>query len=252
MDAGMQALYERGDAKRAAELFHDVLKAMPSHYGANFQLAKALDAAGEPLEAERQWHKVLLAAREIGDADSTATAEARGAEAGRAAKMRDGMRLLYGEGKSEEAAAVFRAVLAELPGHYGANFQLARALERTDNAAEALVAWERMLKLAQAIGDTGTAAWAEQSLRDINMAEGMRRGIAELYERHEPAAAATQFRAVLAMLPAHYGANYQLAVALDAAGRPDEARKLWKQVQKLAQAAKDEWTLAAAKKALAR
>jgi Tfp pilus assembly protein PilF len=56
----------------------------------------------------------------------------------------------------------------------------------------------------------------------------MQAGLDALYTRHDPPAAETEFRKVLAANPTHYGATYQLAAALDAAGRPDEARPLGK------------------------
>jgi hypothetical protein len=67
MKAGLTALYERGDARQAVLRFQDVLARQPSHYGAGFQLAKALDALGQPAEAAVQWGKVLTAAQLIGD-----------------------------------------------------------------------------------------------------------------------------------------------------------------------------------------
>ena len=52
-------------------------------------------------------------------------------------------------------------------------------------------------------------------------------GLDDLYQRHEPDAAADSFRQVLAINPAHYGATLQLAKALDRAGSPDQALPLW-------------------------
>ena len=252
MNAAMVAFYERGETARAVDLFREVLSQMPAHYGANFQLAKALEASGQPAEAQRQWARVLEAARAIGDGETTATAEARGPAAGRAARMQEGMRLYYQERQPEAAAVVYREVLAEMPSHYGANFQLARALTSTNQASEASAAWQTMLSMAQAIGDKDTVATAERNLAEIKMADLMRQGVDALYRRHEASAAADDFRAVLAMLPTHYGATYQLAVALDALEQPGEARKVWKKVQKMARAAKDPFTSDAAKEALAR
>ena len=52
----------------------------------------------------------------------------------------------------------------------------------------------------------------------------MKAGLDALYTRNDPNAAAAQFRRLLAVNPTHYGATYQLATALDRAGRPAEAR----------------------------
>src|SRR5690348_13247973 len=72
-------------------------------------------------------------------------------------------------------------------------------------------------------------------------------GLEALYTRHDPPAAATEFRKVLAANPTHYGATYQLAAALDAAGRPDEARPLWEKMLALAESSGDKQTAATAR-----
>jgi cytochrome c-type biogenesis protein CcmH/NrfG len=78
----------------------------------------------------------------------------------------------------------------------------------------------------------------------------MKAGLDLLYARDDPAGAAVQFRMVLAVDPAHYGATYQLATALDRSGKPDEARQYWEKMLSLAEAAKDEATASAARKRL--
>ena len=67
----------------------------------------------------------------------------------------------------------------------------------------------------------------------------MKAGLDALYTRGDPNAAAAQFRKVLERNPNHYGANFQLAMALDRAGKPAEARPLWKQVLKMAESSND-------------
>ena len=67
MQAGLGALYQRNDAREAVMRFQQVLARQPFHYGAGFQLAKALDAFGQRAEAEAQWARVLSAAQLIGD-----------------------------------------------------------------------------------------------------------------------------------------------------------------------------------------
>ena len=47
MKAGLAALYDRKDAASAVVEFRRVLGINPDHYGATFQLAKALDQAGK-------------------------------------------------------------------------------------------------------------------------------------------------------------------------------------------------------------
>jgi hypothetical protein len=81
MQAGLDALYTQGLPEVAAAEFRKVLALNPTHYGAMYQLATALDRAGHPIEARPLWEKVLTMARGYGD---TATAEtARGRLEGR-------------------------------------------------------------------------------------------------------------------------------------------------------------------------
>ena len=79
----------------------------------------------------------------------------------------------------------------------------------------------------------------------------MKAGLDALYTRNDPAAAALEFRKVLAQNPTHYGATYQLATALDRAGRRAEARPLWEKVVTLAEGYQDQATLATARARLA-
>lgn len=62
----------------------------------------------------------------------------------------------------------------------------------------------------------------------------MKAGLDALYARKDPTAAAAHFRKVLALSPTHYGATYQLAVALDGAGKREEATPLWRMVLEMA------------------
>jgi len=74
-------------------------------------------------------------------------------------------------------------------------------------------------------------------------AQTMQAGLDALYTRHDPAAAATEFRKVLAHNPTHYGATYQLAAALDAADKRAEARPLWEKMLQMAEAVQDSETI---------
>jgi hypothetical protein len=77
MKLGLTAFYERGDTRAAVARFQDVLMRQPGHYGASFQLAKALDALGQAAEAAKQWAKVLKAAEAIGDTATMRQVRAR-------------------------------------------------------------------------------------------------------------------------------------------------------------------------------
>ena len=82
-------------------------------------------------------------------------------------------------------------------------------------------------------------------------AQLMQRGVALLYQSNDPIGAEAVFRQVLQQHPAHYGAQYQLAVAVDRGGRPTEARALWETVLRNAQAASDSATASIARTRLA-
>src|SRR5437879_6341841 len=58
MTDGLEALYTKGDADAAAAVLRKVLEQNPTHYGATFQLATALDRAEKPAEARPLWEKV--------------------------------------------------------------------------------------------------------------------------------------------------------------------------------------------------
>jgi Tfp pilus assembly protein PilF len=155
-----------------------------------------------------------------------------------AAAMQAGLDALYARHDPEAAATEFRAVLAVNPTHYGATYQLAAALDAGGRPDEARPLWEKMLALAESAGDqqTATTARARLGQRPAEAEEAfMRTGLDALYQRHDPTAAAAEFQKVLANNPTHYGATFQLAVALDTAGRPKEARPYWEKALAMAQ-----------------
>jgi Flp pilus assembly protein TadD len=80
----------------------------------------------------------------------------------------------------------------------------------------------------------------------------MRAGL--LYHRRlsDAERAVELYRGVLERSPRHYGASYQLAVALWTAGRKEEARAAWRKFAALAKAAGDEKSLAGAPAGLTR
>ena len=109
--------------------------------------------------------------------------------------------------------------------------------------------------MAQRYGDAATAERARARLAapDVPSVETlMRQGLDARYAQHDPAAAAAAFRRVLEQNPTHYGATFQLASALDAAGKDAEARPLWKKMLDMAVAAKDTKTADTARARLAR
>jgi tetratricopeptide (TPR) repeat protein len=178
-----------------------------------------------------------------------------GAEETPEALMTRGVDSLYTKGDPEAAAKDFRKVLAKNPEHYGANYQLALALDRGGKPAEARPLWEKSLALAEAIRDEKTAEAVRKRLGLPGPSpeeSAMKAGLDALYGRNDAAAAIVEFRKVLDLNPTHYGATFQLARALDQAGKPAEARPLWERALKLAESFKDTATAKAARERLAR
>jgi len=257
MQAGLDAFYTRHDPQAAAIEFQKVLAVNPTHYGATFQLAAALDAAGRSDEARPLWEKMLALAESSGDQQTAATARAKlGPPPGATEEtlMRAGLDALYQRHDPTTAAAEFQQVLANNPTHYGATFQLAAALDAAGQAKEARPYWEKALAMAQRYADTETAdrARARLAAPDVPSNETlMRHGLDALYTQHDPAAAAAEFRQVLARNPTHYGATFQLAAALDAAGKRAEARLLWKKMLDMSVVVNDIQTAATVRDRLA-
>ena len=252
MSAGLHAT----EPNLAIVHFQRALALVPTHYGASFQLARALDRAGRKDEAQPIWERVLRMAERYDDRPVIDAARARLAD-----PMKLGLEALYTKHDPAGAAARFREVLAQNPEHYGATFQLATALGQLDQPAEARPLWAKMLGMATAIKDTASADRARERLAEIDRlasasvdpdAETMRLGVDLLRVKHDPTAAAALFRKVLAHNPEHYGATFQLATALDEAKKPADARPLWIRVLTMANAVNDTALAATARARLAK
>lgn len=256
------------DPADAVAHFRKALEVNPTHYGATFQLARALDRAGRKDEAKAQWERVLRMAQQAGDQSLVETARARlGVPAAPPAAppadpMLQGLDALYTKRDTVTAIARFRDVLAQNPDHYGATFQLATALDQVGDLKASRPLWEKMAAMAEATSDAKTAETARARLADIDKqlgpatppdpeAEAMRAAVDALYVKKDAEAAIPLLRAILKRNPGHYGATFQLATALDAAKKPAEARPLWEKVLKLAEATSDEKTASAARARLA-
>jgi Tfp pilus assembly protein PilF len=171
------------------------------------------------------------------------------------ALMKSGVDSLYAKSDPEAAAKAFRKVLAKNPEHYGANFQLAVALDRSGKSAEARPLWEKSLAMAEAIKDETTADTARKRLGLPGPSPedaAMKAGLDALYEKKDAVAAVVEFRKVLEVNPNHYGATFQLARALDQAGKPAESRPFWEKALRMAEGLKDAETAKTAKERLAR
>lgn len=168
MQHGLDLVYKTNDPIDAIDTFRVVLKMNPTHYGAQFQLAKALDLSGRPTEARPVWNQVLTAAEAINDTATIATAKARLAQpdtVSQAGMMTIGLNLLYVKGNPAGAADEFKQVLAKNPNHYGAHFQIAKALDQAGKPDEAKPYWQQMLTMAQSIKDQPTIDAAKTRLQ---------------------------------------------------------------------------------------
>jgi tetratricopeptide (TPR) repeat protein len=261
MNAGLDALYTKNDPSAAVDRFKSVLALNPAHYGATYQLATALDRAGRGTEARSYWEKMLKLAESSADEQTLSTVRSRLGRpdvVSEAGHMQIGLDALYRRNNPDAAAAAFREALKQNPTHYGATFQLAMALDRGGKPAEARPFWQKVLEMAEGFGDQKTAEAARARLQkpdtpDTQDVQGalMRAGLDALYTKNDPNAAIVQFRKVLDLNATHYGATFQLAMALDRAGKRSEARPLWQKVLQMAEGYKDKPTADAARTRLA-
>jgi len=86
------------------------------------------------------------------------------------AAMRQGLTALYDRGNAVAAVAAFQSVLVRHPGHYGARYQLAAALEAAGRRPEALAAWRSFLTLAEGSGDAAGVARAWEHISRLQAA----------------------------------------------------------------------------------
>lgn len=195
----------------------------------------------------------------LGNSQGTTEAQAKPRD-----PMAEGLDALYTQKDPAKAVARFREVLAADPTHYGATYQLATALEQAHDLPAARATWAKMLTLAEASRDEATITQARARMAALEppppvvpapvvedpLAEPMRLGLTALYEKKDPNGAAKYFRDVLAKNPTHYGATFQLASALEQAGKHNEAKPFWAKTLEMADAIKDTQTAAIARKHL--
>src|SRR4051812_133139 len=168
MQRGMQQMYQTQDAAAAEATFRAVLALNPTHYGAHYQLAVALDRGGKPADARPEWNEVLRQAQTFKDSTVIKTAKARLAApdtVGEAGLMARGLDLMYARNDLVGAIEKFQSVLARNKTHYGATYQLAVALDRAGRRDEAKAVWQRVLPMAIQFKDQRTADTARARLR---------------------------------------------------------------------------------------
>ena len=151
------------------------------------------------------------------------------------------------EGHLEEALAAANEAVRLRPDYAPAHLLLGNVLARSGRTEEAAAAYQRAAALdprdsAPRLALARLTGGADQDERLMSA------GLDALRAQHDPERAGALFREVLAHTPTHYGATYQLAAALDAAGRPSEARPVWEKM--LAEAAQDEGTVRAVRQRL--
>jgi tetratricopeptide (TPR) repeat protein len=137
------------------------------------------------------------------------------------------------------------------------------ALERVGRRDEALAAYAEAVRLDPMLADAwlkrgklleARTAWADAAAAyDRATAAApdaaeppMLAGLVHHYRLGDAVGAVARYREVLRRAPTHYGAHYQLAVALLRTGARDEARAAWTTFERLARATGDRASIAAA------
>jgi Flp pilus assembly protein TadD len=166
-------------------------------------------------------------------------------------------------GVADAALGRAQAAVACAPALATAHLRLGRLLEDRARFDEALASYRTAILLDQRLADAWLGegrllerreAWApaalayEQALAaDPTRTEAaMLAGLLLHYRLGHPERAVEHYRTVLSRNPTHYGAHYQIALALLASGRTAEARQAWRAFVPLAEAAGDRAALARA------
>jgi len=259
--------YRRNEVFSTSDRFwRDVLAKAPSsrahlNYGVSLMAANDIPAAMRQFEASLElapyWYfthiNLGVANRSLGRLDRAREhfdrAVAYDRYSGHALSWRGEFYLALGE-----YAAARDDFLKALPlslEHYRNAKGLAAAYAGLGDVPRSLEQTERMLALDRvaALADIpGVTMPSFQQAQEVLMASGLR-----LLGNGDPAAgaaAAAKFREVLALNPTHYGAHYQLAVALDRAGKSTEAHQLWEKVLRMAEGYNDGATVRTARSRL--
>jgi Flp pilus assembly protein TadD len=124
------------------------------------------------------------------------------------------------------------------------HFYLGQALQKLGRRSETAAAYEKALQLDPRYNEARVALGLLGKSDGQNDSATMSAGLDALYKRRDPNSAIVEFRKVLALSPNHYGATFQLAMALDQAGKSNEARPLWEKMLKMAEASNDKETIA--------
>jgi Tfp pilus assembly protein PilF len=258
--------YRRNEVFSTSERFwKDVLAKAPSAR-AHLNYGVSLMAANDMSEAMRQFQKSLefaprwyftqinmgVAYRSLGQTDRAREHFDRAVEYDRFSGLALSWRGEFHLGLGEFAAArddFLRSLPLSLERYrnarglataYAGLGDVPRCLEQTDRmrALDSAAAMADLPSVRACVPSRGADAKSQES----QMAAGL-----DFLGKGDPVAAAAKFREVLAVNPTHYGAHYQLAVALDRAGRRSDARPLWEKVLRMAEGYHDLATARAAR-----
>ena len=161
------------------------------------------------------------------------------------------------EGRPKEAVEEARKAVRFAPRLARAHFYLGVALDFQQSYAEAIQEFQRAIELdpndykskRQLEKATARLAALESGKAEAAM---MSEGLRLLDVERDPERAIAQFRALLERNAVHYGGTFQLARALDAAGKPEEANVVWEKMLELAKKAGDVQTEAKVRNRLSR
>jgi hypothetical protein len=78
-----------------------------------------------------------------------------------------GLDLLYTKHDPSGAVARFSRLLQRNPAHFGAAFQIAKALDQLPDAGDSLRAWRRVKRMAESYHDQATADMARARLKAL-------------------------------------------------------------------------------------
>ena len=146
-----------------------------------------------------------------------------------------------------EASHVQRADVLERRGRIDdAIAALARATALDDRDARAWQAEGRLLERRERWREAAAAYDHALAVDPTRVDAAMPAGLLYHYRLQDPLRAVDRYAIVLRLVPAHYGAHYQLAMALLAAGRVPEAQTAWAAFVPMAEAHHDQASLAAA------
>jgi Tfp pilus assembly protein PilF len=168
MQQGLDQLYKTNHPVEAQESFRQVIQINPTHYGAHYQLAVALDRGGKPSEARAAWNDMKARAEAIGDTATLHSVQRRLAAPDTASEestMALGLYDLYTKSDFPDAATEFRRVIAKNPAHYGATYQLAKTLNLMGQRDQATPLWRKVLGMATQYRDANTIQQAKDRLK---------------------------------------------------------------------------------------